>query len=411
MKRRRYMRQAMKDKNTQSTTKKGEDTRKKERLNCALVGCGRVAAKHLKAIRSFPKDLILTGVVDPRPEAAIQLLQQTGIKENPVDSGLYHRSLKDLLASTRPDLVAITTPSGTHTELALSALDAGCHVLVEKPMTLSLHEADQLIGKAAAGQKTLAVGHIYRYFPLIRSIRQDLAAGRFGSILSGRVTVYWGHDQAYYDAAGWRGTWRQDGGALMNQCVHALDLMLYFMGSGITQINGWIDQIRHHMEAEDYGLVQMRFENGAYGILEGSTATNPNRQEASFSIQCTEGSIDLGFCRGKPSIRILDAEGHALQRQYITRFIRETLRQDGIRGLGQSMHPHTVLYRDLIRAVRTGDQPLADGSSGRHAVEAVLGAYASALSGRTCSLPIGTFSIAAMEGFFDQPDKETRSDG
>ncbi|NLV47341.1 MAG: Gfo/Idh/MocA family oxidoreductase [Clostridiaceae bacterium] len=371
-------------------------------IRCALIGCGRVAVKHLKAIKQFPGALSLAGVADPHPEAARRLFQQADFGQDPVASGLYDASADRLLDDRKPDLVAITTPSGTHTQLALKALDAGCHVLVEKPMTLSLKEADQLIVKAEANHRILAVGHIYRYFPLIQMLQKDLLDGRFGTILSGRVTVYWGHDQAYYDAADWRGTWQQDGGALMNQCVHALDLMLYLIHAPIIRISGWIDQIRHQIEAEDYGLVQMQFANGAYGILEGSTATDPRRQEASFSIQCSRGSINLSFCRGKPSIRIIDETGHNSRNRALWRFARQTLGQEGIQGLRQVMHPHTVLYRDLIKAIQTGEQPIADGYSGRQAVEAVLAAYASALKGRTLSLPIEPFEIREMNGFFER---------
>ena len=188
----------------------------------------------------------------------------------------------------------------------------------------------------------------------------------------------------------------------MNQCVHALDLMLYLIHAPIIRISGCIDQIRHQIEAEDYGLVQMQFANGAYGILEGSTATDPRRQEASFSIQCSRGSINLSFCRGKPSIRIIDETGHNSRNRALWRFARQTLGQEGIQGLRQVMHPHTVLYRDLIKAIQTGEQPIADGYSGRQAVEAVLAAYASALKGRTLSLPIEPFEIREMNGFFER---------
>ncbi len=374
----------------------------REPLRCGLVGCGRVALKHLKAIRAFPKELVLCGVVDPRPEAAIELFRAAGIRQNPLESNLYYRSLEDLLSQNRPDLTAITTPSGTHGILAQKALDASCHVLVEKPLTLSLKDADQLIEKAKSSGKVLAVGHIYRYFPLVRSIRKALLSGQFGTVQSGRVSVFWGHDQAYYDAASWRGTWQQDGGVLMNQCVHALDLMLYLMNSPITVVNSWIDQINHQMEAEDYGLVQMRFASGAYGMLEGSTATSPLRQEATFAIQCSAGSIQLGFCRGKPSVRIVDSKGKEWQRRFLAEFVRDTLREEGIRGLRQAMHPHTVLYRDVIEAIRTGRQPEADGKSGRQAVEAVLAAYASALKGGACALPIDNFALTDMAGFFNR---------
>jgi UDP-N-acetyl-2-amino-2-deoxyglucuronate dehydrogenase len=296
--------------------------------------------------------------------------------------------------------VAITTPSGTHYALASQAIAAGAHVLVEKPLTLSLTEADSLLAAARDRGVRVAVGHIYRFFPLVQALEKDLRAGKFGRILQGDVKVRWGHDQAYYDQAAWRGTWAQDGGALMNQSIHALDLMTWLLGSPVREVSGWIDRQTHKMEAEDFGLAMLRLENGSYCQVEGTTSTDPHRQEASFYILGTEGEIRGGIMGGKPFMEIRDRRGHPLTGAYLRRFLREKLREGGLPALLQLKNPHSALYGDLVRSIREGGEPLADGMSGRQAVELILAIYQSALTARPVSLPVRDFTLDEMKGYF-----------
>lgn len=368
-------------------------------LSVGLVGCGRVATKHMKAIRTLSRDLELVGVVDPDLQAAARLLD--GATGSYCVDNLHASSLGQLLARVKPDLLAITTPSGTHTALAQEALQAGCHLLVEKPITLSVAEAQALVDLATRNKRVLAVGHIYRYFPLMEQVRSLLANEELGPVLSGRVTVCWGHDQAYYDAASWRGSWAQDGGVLMNQCVHALDLMLYLLDGQIKEVSAWLDQLRHKLEAEDYGLVHMKLNGGIYGVLEGTTATSPHYQEAFFDIQCQAGSIRLAIRGGRPSIHIQDGRGRSRTAAVLGRFIKETWSRQGLAGFQNLARPHTRLYQDWIRAIDTASRPLADGQAGQAAVEAVLAAYASARAGQAVTLPLEAFDTQAMTGFFD----------
>ena len=369
-------------------------------LKFALIGCGKVAVKHLKAVRDHRRSVELAALVDNRPEAAAPLLTAAGFSVREAAALPVFSDIGTMLSTVQPDLVAITTPSGTHFSMACSAIESGAHVLIEKPLTLSLEEADHLLKLAQQKNVRIAVGHIYRYFPLVQSLEADLRAGRFGRILAGDVKVRWGHDQAYYDQASWRGTWAQDGGALMNQSIHALDLMVWLLGSPVTEVSGWIARQTHRMEAEDFGLAMLRLQNGSFCQVEGTTCTDPNRQEASFYILGSEGEIRGGLLAGKPAIQVINRQGKDLTGHYLRRFIRSKWREGGLSAILQLKNPHSALYGDMIRAIRTGRNPLADGESGRSAVELVLAIYQSAKTGRTATLPVGGFAINDMTGFF-----------
>ncbi|MDD4461434.1 MAG: Gfo/Idh/MocA family oxidoreductase, partial [Eubacteriales bacterium] len=305
-------------------------------------------------------------------------------------------TVSTMLEECSPDLVAVTTPSGSHYSIALASLNAGCHVLVEKPLTLDLKEARHLLAVAEQQGLQIAVGHIYRFFPLVGLLRDDLRSGRFGRLFYGDVKVRWGHDQAYYDQAAWRGTWHADGGALMNQSIHALDLMTWLLGQPVERVSGWIDRQAHVMEAEDFGLAMLQLANGVYCQLEGTTNTDPKQQEASFYICGSDGEIRAGIRAGKPYVKVRDRSGRRLTRHYLWRYVKALLRTAGPAGFAQLKNPHTGLYRDLADAISQHRPPLADGRSGLLAVEQVLAIYQSALTGQAVQLPLADFQLQDM---------------
>ena len=199
-----------------------------------------------------------------------------------------------------------------------------------------------------------------------------------------------------------RSTWAQDGGALMNQSIHAFDLMTWLLGSPVNEVSGWIAQKTHRMEAEDYGMAMLRLANGSYCQIEGTTCTDPKRQEATFYILGSEGEIRGGLMAGKPVIQVRDRQGHDLTGRYLRRFLVEKLREGGLPALLQLKNPHSGLYGDFIRAIRDDRQPLADGESGRAAVELVLAIYQSARTNRPVLLPVRDFTLADMKGYFEE---------
>lgn len=347
-----------------------------EAVKILLIGCGRVAEKHLKAIRFQERKgrARLVAVCDRSPDKARERLRSQA-KGTYASIPLYEDK-EEALRECGPDLVAITTPSGTHFELARVALDAGCHLLVEKPLAMRAREAFIISEAAEQASLRLAVGHIYRYFPCVALLQKDLADGRFGRVLYGSVDVRWGHDQAYYDQAPWRGTRAGDGGVVMNQSVHALDLMSWLLDAGRTEeVISFCATQNHVMEAEDLGLASFRFEGGQYLHYEGSTSGNPQAQEAAFYICCERAEIRARLYRKKIRFSVLTHEGEELRWQYLRRWMKESWQRDGLGGILAVGNPHQAIYSDLLAAIEETRAPLADGRAGACAVEMVEELY------------------------------------
>lgn len=344
-----------------------------------LIGCGRVARKHLRAIRYYSRErknvpfrLRPAAVIDPLEDAARETLEKYRL-EAPVFA-----DFDSFLASgIKADICAITTPSGSHYPLALRALEEDMHLLLEKPMAMRLPEAVEIARRADAKGLRVALGHIYRYFPVIANLREDIAAGRFGKPLFGQVTVRWGHDQAYYDSAAWRGTRAQDGGAVMNQSIHALDLMHWLLGEpSFATVEAAVTRQVHAIESEDLGYAIFGFDNNVWMNFEGTTNTDPDRQEAEFFVRCERGDARASLKSGKIGLEIhRDGEKKNLKWRYIRRELKQILTERGPSYLGQLGNPHSNIYRDLIRAIATDTPPLADAAAGCRSLYMVESIY------------------------------------
>jgi len=374
-----------------------------QNLRVALVGCGRVGIKHIEAILKLDDSLQLFALVDSDKRASAALLEKFRVSDRKSSHRLSNvkifSSLDALLLAEPPDIVAITLPSGLHYEAARKALLSGCHVLLEKPMTLRASEAKELFEISGSTGKHIAMGHIYRYLPVMEQLHNDFSEGKWGRISHGSVVVRWGHDQSYYDQAAWRGTWKQDGGALMNQSIHALDLMCYLMNSVPVSAVAQLGKRFRTLEAEDVGIAALRMENGALCLLEGTTATHPDDHEASFYINAELGSIRVGLRRGMPFFDIVNSKGKKITFKYY----RRELKKAGIKGLLSSRNPHVLIYKDLINAIRTGSNPVADAYSGYKSVESMLAVYQSAKERRQIDIPNNDdFSLDQMSGYFSE---------
>lgn len=361
-----------------------------------IIGCGKVAIKHARAVRESYKRLSLTALVDTSTERAEKFA-----RDNKITTATAFESLTDCLSKTNLDIIAITTPSGTHYKLAKEALEAGVHVLIEKPMTMDLDQARELRAIAKAQNRLIVMGHIYRYFPLVGDIKRDIESGHFGRVLSGVVTVRWGHDQAYYDSASWRGTWAQDGGVLMNQTIHALDLMSWLMNAPFKEAQGQIRKMSHEMEAEDYVAAICTLENGAVLQIEGTTNSPEENQMASFYILTEKAEIEAGLKHGKPYLKIIDFEGKKHAGKYIWRAVKDGIK-GGLTALKHMAHPHSAIYRDFVLCLdNPGRNPVASADSGVSSVEHVLAIYKSAKQdGIKVSLPIHDFKLEDMTSTF-----------
>ena len=373
----------------------------KEKLPYALIGCGRVSVKHIKAYCKNSDDLYLAAIVDSNPEAPKKLLKEVGFSDKKMDIFLkdvkLYSDYTEMLREIRPKITAVTTPSGLHYRMGVDVMQSGSHLILEKPMTMSSSQAKDLCRISHETGCKIAMGHIYRYFPVVGLIREDIRKGIFGKISHGSVVVRWGHDQKYYDSAPWRGTWKSDGGVLMNQSIHALDLMTWLMDSTAIGADCRIARRFHDMEAEDVGLGILQLENGTLCQIEGTTNTPSSNHEASFHITGSDGTVSLGLRKGKPFFHIRDQKGKSLKWSYF----RRELKQSGFAAIPGFFNPHIGIYQDLIAAIREDRQPIADAESGYRSVDMLLGLYQSAKTGHHTNLPLTeNFSAEDMVGTF-----------
>lgn len=365
-----------------------------KKLSVMIIGCGRVAAKHINAIKKLSSDVELKALVDVSDKAPLKLLETSKI---PVSEVKLFTDYKEAIDEIKPDIVAVTVPSGLHFQIADYALRHGCNLLLEKPMTMSSDESRKIYELSLECGKKIAMGHIYRYFPLVDILRRDIASGEFGKVLHGTIYVRWGHGEDYYSSAAWRGTWKSDGGAMMNQTIHAIDLLVWLMGSKPVEAEAMLSQRLRNIQAEDLGMAILRMDDGSLASIEGTTATSDRDHSAMFTVLCEKGTICLGLKKGIPSLAITK-NGHKRNFHYVMKHISEK----GFSSMLHALNPHTGIYADFIGAIKDDSrQPLADALSGYSSVDTLMGIYKSAKLKSAVRLPLEEdFSSSDMEGFF-----------
>ena len=326
-----------------------------------LIGCGRIGTRHADAARSC--GLSPVGFCD-RVRARAERFAEG-------DDALVFTDAAEALG-TNPELVAIATDSGSHAALARQALLAGANVLIEKPMAMCLSDADSLIELAEQKGLTLAVCHQNRFNPGVRGLFAALGEGALGELCHGAAQVRWYRDAAYYRQAAWRGKWATDGGALMNQSIHCIDLLRAVFGPA-KEVRCFLRNAAHpEIETEDCAAAAVRFESGAIGLIEASTCCVPANLSETLSVFGTKGSAVLG--------------GTCLDRVDTWR-IPGVLPPDpgavppDIYGFG-----HRALYADIIDAILRGRAPLVSGREGREALALVLACYESAFTAHTAAV-------------------------
>lgn len=365
-------------------------------LSVVLIGCGRVAEKHLKAISKL-KGLELKAVVDVNPDSAKRLLGSVKGFANVKTFTDYKAAIDEI----KPSIVSVTVPSGLHFQIAKYAMEHGSNLLLEKPMTMSVSEAREIFELSQKTGLKIAMGHIYRYLPIVGLVRQDIAEGKYGKVTHGTIYVRWGHGEDYYSSAAWRGTWKSDGGALMNQTIHAIDLLVWLMGSEPEEASAMIAQRIRNIEAEDLGMAVLRLENGALAQIEGTTATIPSKHTAEFSVFCENGQLSMGLDSGKPHINIFTVKPNGKLKKLNGYYIRKQFKEGGMFSYKCALNPHLGIYNDLYESITTGKDPIADAYSGFSSVDTLLGIYKSAKEGKPVALPLSDdFNSVDMTGFF-----------
>lgn len=356
-------------------------------LKYAIIGCGRISPNHIAAALENQLDLVtLCDLEESKMDETIKTFHL------PTQTKKY-TDYREMLKKEKPDLVAICTESGKHGKIALDCIEAGSHLIIEKPIALSLEEADQIITKAKEKNLKVSACHQNRFNKSVQKIREAIEEKRFGKMLYGTAHIRWNRGEDYYKQAKWRGTWSQDGGTLMNQCIHNIDLLRWMMGEEIVEVVGMTDNLLHdYIEAEDLGMAMIRFVNGSYGIIEGTTDIYPSNLEETLYIFGEKGTVKAG---GK-SVNLIEEWKFADDLDDPDEVKKTTYENPpNVYGFG-----HNPLYHDVIDAIKSDRQPYVTAIDGRNALELVLAIYKSAAEGKSVKLPLEKCSTLDFEGRF-----------
>ena len=338
-------------------------------IRIALAGCGRISRNHFDAIEKID-GLELAAVCDIVPERAREAGERYNVP--------WFESFDEMLASVRCDGVALCTPSGLHPRHGIAAARAGKHVICEKPMAISLEDADELVRECDEAGVQLFVVKQNRLNPAIQLLKRAVDRGRFGRIYLANTTVRWTRPQEYYDQAPWRGTWEFDGGAIMNQASHYVDLIQWLVGP-VESVMAKTATLARRIESEDTGVAVLKFRSGALGVIEVTMLTYPRNLEGSITILGEKGSVKVG---GTAVNRVehwtfadYDDDDKLVE--------STTTNPPTVYGYG-----HEGYYRNVLAVLRGQAKAETDGRAGRKSLELILGIYESAKTGRDVPIPL-----------------------
>ena len=341
-------------------------------IRFALVGCGRIAAKYAEILSSGAvPDAKMVAACDIRPDRAAAI----GTRYNIPTFVDMHQMMEVLHGQI--DVIAILTESGNHARHAIALASYGKMLLVEKPMALTLADADEMIRVCDAARVRLSVVKQNRYNLPVVKLRQALDAGRFGRLVMGTVRVRWSRPQSYYDQDAWRGTWAMDGGVFANQASHHVDLLEWMLGEPAS-VFAYARTALVDIEAEDTGVALIKFRNGALGLIEATTACRPRDLEGSVSILGERGSVEIG--------------GFAVNQMKVWEFVDKTPDDDDVLTQSRENPPdvygfgHIRYLNEIIKAIREDAPLLVDGLEGRKSLELITAIYESIETSREVAL-------------------------
>ena len=356
-------------------------------MKYALIGCGRIAVNHIKAVVNNNLDMV--AVCDIAPENIDILFEKTGYTDEPKRYTDYKKMIEE---NSDIELIAIATESGVHAEIALYCIDHGINVIIEKPMAMSMKDAEEIIARSEEKGVKVSVCHQNRFNIAVQQMRSAVETGRFGRISHGSINVRWNRNRNYYDQAPWRGKWASDGGCLFNQCIHGIDLLRWMMGDEVEEVYGVTKQQFHdYLECEDIGMAVVKFKNGAVGTIEGTVNVYPQNLEETLYMFGENGTVKIG---GKSTNNI-----------DVWNFVDETEEDQKNKGLAEQTsnvygNGHTSLYADVIDAIQNDRKPYVDAVAGRNAVEMILAIYQSAATGAPVKLPLKDVASTDFTGRF-----------
>lgn len=339
-------------------------------LNFALVGCGRIAKRHSELL-GFQKvpNARLAAVCDVNPERSRAIGEQFHVPS--------YTEMHDMMRKENIDVVVVLTESGLHAEHVVALAPHKKHIMVEKPMALTLADADRMIAACDQAGIHLFVVKQNRFNVPIMKLREMVESGRFGKLVLGTVRVRWCRTQAYYDQDDWRGTWAMDGGVLTNQASHHIDMLEWMMGE-VESVYALSATALVNIEVEDTAVVSLRFRNGALGVIEATTATRPKDLEGSISILGEKGTVEIsGFALNK--VRTWNfTDGQPDDADIMEKYSENP---PNVYGFG-----HLSYYNHVVDAILNNGRKLVDGLEGRKSLELITAIYESIETGQPVQL-------------------------
>lgn len=348
-------------------------------MRFGIIGCGVIGALHAQTVDSLAPRAELAVVVDAIEERATELAAKFDVEAS--------TSVDDLLARDDIDAVTICTPSGAHSDVAVAAIEAGKHVIIEKPLDIRLDAARRVLAAEKKSDRTVMVVSQHRYDVASRIVNDSLQNGKFGRVTSGNAIMPWWRSQGYYDSGDWRGTWALDGGgALMNQGIHTIDLLAWFMGEPV-EVTAYAERLAHErIEVEDTAVAIVRFASGALGVVHGTTAAYPGGATR-VHVHGDRGSAIIDHnklvyyhaAEGDGEEYAYGAGGKANQVDAILEAYGPPEEGDGMPAVaGLSTTSHTTQFKDFLSAVEEGRPPFVTVEAATNTLALIRAIYESA---------------------------------
>ena len=338
-------------------------------INIGLVGCGRISKKHFEAINQY-NEINLLAICDNDAD----VLESAYKKTNAVKYDNYDL----LLENNNIDVIVLCTPSGLHAGQTIKAASKGKHVVTEKPMSTLWRDGLNMVMACRDAKTHLFVVKQNRYNKTLQTLKRAILENRFGKIYSVNINVFWTRPQEYYDQAEWRGTWEMDGGALMNQASHYVDLLTWLIGP-IADVHAMTGVLARNIEVEDTAVLNIRWRSGALGSMNVTMLTYPKNMEGSVTILGEKGSVKIGGV----AVNEIQHWEFSDKRDYDKDIFQNNYQVNSVYG-----HGHALYYKNIIGVLNGDENPETNGEEGLKSLEVLIAAYLSSRSGSIISLPL-----------------------
>lgn len=354
-------------------------------MRYAIIGCGRIARFHIMA--ALENNLKIVALCDLDVEKAQKYKDDYNL---PLDTKIYD-DYKKMLVEEDIEFVSIATESDKHAPIAIDVIEHKVNVIIEKPIALSIEDAKRIVDVAERQQVIVGVCHQNRFNPAVQNLREAIDQGRFGRITHGSVHIRWNRSAKYYARGDWRGTWAHDGGTLMNQCIHGIDMLLWMMGGKVKSVYGEIRNLNHeYIEGEDLGMAVISFDNGAIATIEGTTNTYIGAEEACLCIYGINGAVKIGG----PTINSIEKWSFADEENSN----KDNCINESVNNVYGNSHPR--IFKDMIMSIKHHVQPYVTAEEGMKAMSVILAIYKSSKERRVIDFPLEKFSTLDMQDFF-----------